>query len=105
MPASSDAQTARRAMTHVVDAEPRHFDLLQDTPRLGQEDGPRLGERDGPVRPVQQTYPELLFELADLLADRRLRNVQSCCGPAEVQVLRDSYEISEVAKFHERPRA
>ena len=45
-------------------------------------------------------HAQLIFEFANLLANRRLRNVQSVRGPAEVQLLRDRNEISEVAKFH-----
>jgi hypothetical protein len=83
-----------------VGREPRHLDLLQHAPRLAEESGSRVRQRNGPLGPVEQPHAQLLLELANLFADRRLRNVQPLRGPAEVQLLCDRNEISEVAKFH-----
>ena len=62
--------------------------------------GSRLRQRNLPLRPIQEPYAQLIFEFANLLADRRLRDVQPLRSPAEVQLLCDGNEISEVAKFH-----
>ena len=59
-----------------------------------------VGERDAPLRAVEQPDPELLLELADLLADGGLRHVQALGGPAEMEFLSDGDEIPQVAKFH-----
>ena len=79
--------------------EARHLDLLQHATRLDEESGSCVRQRDRALGPVEQPHAQLLFELANLLADRRLRNVESLRGPAEVQFLCDRYEISEVPKF------
>jgi len=51
-----------------------------------------------PTRSLEQSHAELLLELTDLLAERRLRDVQSCCGAAEVKLLRDGHEVLHKAK-------
>jgi len=98
----TDPQTGCGAGTGVVSREPRHFDLLQNATRLRQESGSCLRQRNLPLGPVQQPHTEFRFEFANLLANRRLCDVQSRRGATEVQFLRDRDEISEVAKFHPR---
>jgi hypothetical protein len=68
-----------------------------------QEDGSGVGQRNAPLGAVQHPNAQLVLELADLLADRRLRHVQSLGGPAEMQLLRDRHEISEMPKVHVLP--
>jgi hypothetical protein len=55
----------------------------QDRPGLGQQPLPGLGQPDGTRRAVEQRLAELAFRAADLLADRRLADVQPLGGPAE----------------------
>jgi hypothetical protein len=54
-------------------------------------------------RAVKQPHPELVLELANLLRDSGLRDVQSLGGAAEMQLLGDGYEISEMTKLHPPP--
>ena len=69
-------------------------------PRLLEQSPSGNGERDASLGAVEQPDPELEFELADLLADRGLRDMQALCRTAEVQLLRDGDEIPQVPEFH-----
>jgi hypothetical protein len=46
-----------------------------------------------PAGPVQQCYPELLLEPADLVAQGGLGDVQPLGGPAEVKFFSDGDEV------------
>jgi hypothetical protein len=43
---------------------------------------------------------EFLFQLADLLAQWRLTDVQTYGGAAEVQFLSEYHQVPQVSKFH-----
>jgi hypothetical protein len=43
---------------------------------------------------------ELLFQLPDLVRQRRLRHVHAFGGAGEGEALRQSDEITQVAQFH-----
>jgi hypothetical protein len=58
---------------------------------------PRRRELNPPARPLQQREPELVLERPDLLAERRLRDVQPLRGAAEVKLLRDGHEVAKLA--------
>jgi hypothetical protein len=103
MPACTRSANGCEAVTNLVGREARHLDLLQHAQRLDKESGSCVRQRDRPLGPVKQPHAQLIFELANLLADRRLRNVESLRGPAEAQLLCDRYEIPEVPKFHALP--
>ena len=62
------------------------------------------GEFDAAAGPLEERGPELALELADLLAERRLRQVQPPGGDREVQRLGNGDEIAQVAEFHEPER-
>src|SRR3954462_8398953 len=67
---------------------------------LREQGGPRVRQRNVPLRAVKQPHPELGLELAYLLGDRGLSDVQSLGRPAEMQLLGDGYEIPEMTKLH-----
>ncbi len=48
----------------------------------------------------EQLCSEQNFQGADLMAERRSRNIEARGGAAEVHLLGDHCEISEVAQFH-----
>ena len=56
-----------------------------------------LGEPDRTAIPLQQRHAELILELADLLAQRRLCDVQPLGRTGEIQFLAQRHEISEVS--------
>lgn len=53
---------------------------------------PGGGEPHGPGGPVEQLDAQIPLEQLDLLAERRLRDVQPLGGPPEVQFLGDGDE-------------
>lgn len=67
--------------------------MCEKAPALAQQRPPGRGEFDVPAGPVKQRHPELAFEPADLLAQRRLGDVQSFRGPAEVKLFSDGDEV------------
>ena len=52
---------------------------------------------------MEQLDPELLLDLPDLLAERRLADVEPLGRSAEVQGLTDRDDVSKVSELHERP--
>ena len=54
-----------------------------------QERGPGHGQRYGSAGPVEERCAEFLLEIANLAAERRLSDVQSGRGAAEMQLLSD----------------
>src|SRR5208282_2932050 len=74
--------------------------LNEGAARLFQHDAARVGKLDAAARALEQLHPEFVFELADLLAERRLRHMQALRGAAEVQLFSDGDEVAEVSQFH-----
>src|SRR3954469_15351498 len=72
----------------------------QDAARLLEQHNARRGQRDAAVRAVEEPDAELVLELADLLADGRLGDVEPLPGAAEVQLFGDGDEVPEMAEFH-----
>jgi len=48
----------------------------------------------------QKNHAEILFELANLAAQRRLRNVELFGGASKIQIFSDGDEVTDVSKFH-----
>src|SRR3954453_18643874 len=72
----------------------------QHAARLLEQCSARRGQRDAAVRAVEEPDAELVLELADLLADGRLGDVEPLPGAAEVQLFGDGDEVPEMAEFH-----
>ena len=53
-----------------------------------------------PCRAMEQFDTELGLQLADLVAQRRLGNVQPFRSAAEVEFVGDDHEIPEATQFH-----
>ena len=87
-------------LAHPVD---RVLGRGEDAPGVGQKDLARRVQRDPLWPPVEQLDPDFLFELLDLLAQRRLFHPQPHRGAGDVLFLGDRHEIAQMAKFHERP--
>ena len=83
--------------------EPRIFDssirLLQRVARLDEESGPCGRQRDATLCALEERYAKLCLQLLDLLAQWRLRDVQTLRGAAEMQGLGDGDEVSEVPQI------
>jgi hypothetical protein len=52
----------------------------------------------------EKLSPELTFEIADLLRQRRTRNVEPLGGPTEMQVLGNRDEVAQLSEFHAMDR-
>ena len=88
------------AVARVLRGHPSDLGLLQHPTCFVQQGGAGIGEGDAPLGAVEETHAQLLLELADLLADRRLGDVQALRRAAEVQFLSDGDEVPEMPKFH-----
>jgi hypothetical protein len=67
--------------------------------RLFEERPPRDGELDVAAGAHEQVRAERALELVDLVAQRRLGDVEARGGPAEMELLRDGQEIAEQARL------
>ena len=50
--------------------------------------------------PDEKLSPELTFEIADLLRQRRSRNVKPIRGPTKMQFLGNRDEVAQLSEFH-----
>ena len=78
-----------------------HVELGQHGARVAQEGLARRGQLDAAARALEQRAAELGLERANLLAERRLGDVQPRGGTPEVQLLGDGDEIAKLAEFHD----
>src|SRR6185295_869179 len=78
------------------------FGLRKRQASLGQE---RLSG-GGELRPardaVEQRSPDLTLEIANLPAQRWLRDAQSRGGPPEMELFGDRHEVAQVTQLHGR---
>ncbi|MNH23098.1 hypothetical protein D3C79_829820 [compost metagenome] len=58
------------------------------------------GRQQALVAPLEQADIQAVFELADLLRQRRLRQRQALGGPAHMAFFIDRDEITQLAKIH-----
>ncbi len=61
---------------------------------------PRRGGRDAVHAALQQLHPQIGFEIAHLLADRRLRDVQRLTRSRDVAALHHFHEIPQLPQVH-----
>ncbi len=79
-------------------------DVVDDGHDLLEIDFAGWGEPHTAFGPLEQLDPQLVFEGADLLAKRRLGDVQALGGAPEMELLGDRHEISNMSQFdHARP--
>ena len=64
-----------------------HFDLAQHGARLIHQQQTGLGEQYLTTGALQQHHAQLIFQLADLTAQRRLADVAGICSTAKMAVL------------------
>lgn len=62
---------------------------------LYEEGLARVGELDRPACAVDELDFELVFELTNLLAERRLRHVKTFSSSPEVALFRHRYEVAQ----------
>jgi len=74
--------------------------LRQDDARLLHEHTASFGELHLAFGAVEELDPELFFELPDLMAERRLTQIQPFGGPAEVQRLGQHDDVAKMTQLH-----
>ena len=78
----------------------RVFRALQNGARLGQKSFSRSGQLERFRAALKKLKTDFVFEVADLPAQARLRDVQLQRGARNIFLLGDGDEITEVAQFH-----
>ncbi|AMA58857.1 hypothetical protein BCCGELA001_22995 [Bradyrhizobium sp. CCGE-LA001] len=96
----SDVQRPDQARADRPDLVFGDLDLLQDRAPAHQHGVTGLRQLDLAAGPVEELGPELGFERLDVLAERRLREVQPPGGEGEAALLGDRDEIPELAQIH-----
>ncbi|CFN79449.1 Argininosuccinate lyase [Bordetella pertussis] len=99
----TDHDTARAPLPGLARLEDRLVGGRDDLRGALGERHARIGERDAARAAVEQRGADLLFEVAYLARQRRLRDTQPAGGPAKVQGLREHQKIAQMAQFHGRP--
>ncbi len=74
--------------------------LRQHAAGAGDERLAGAGQRDAAGRPLDQRRPQLPLELADLLRQRRLRDVAAQRGAREVALVGERDEVAQLPQFH-----
>jgi putative acetyltransferase len=75
------------------------LDVAEGAPGAVEKGSARGGEADGARGAEEERRAEYLFELADLLRERGLGEVEAQGGASEVKLFGDGYEVAEVAKL------
>ncbi len=96
----TDAQQADLAARHALQFLRQRLRRGEHRPRALEQGVASIGQRHRAARAREQLHAQLLFQRADLLAERWLRHVQAQRGPREVQLFRDGDEIAQVAQLH-----
>jgi hypothetical protein len=78
---------------------------FQDELRLLEKDRTGGCQGDAAGMSLEQPHPELGFELADRLRERRLGDVQGSCGARYLACFSDRREVAQVAVFQDHRRA
>src|SRR6266576_2270055 len=85
---------------HSLDRLHRLGHSLQDGPSLVKKNPARFSEPHGFGAMVEERNAELILEVANLPAQRRLRNVQPRGSPSHILFLGDGHEVTKVSEFH-----
>jgi hypothetical protein len=80
------------ALSGALERGERQGRLLEERPTRG-------GELDVAAVTHEQVGPKRPLELVDLVAQRRLGDVEARCGSAEVELLRDGQEVAQQARL------
>ena len=96
----SDPEAAYLAAHGLLRISNRLVSICQDGFRIPQGLFTRRSERNAPVLPIEEKYLQFIFEVADLLADSRLRHVQQACRTTETIAISHGREVSEMSEFH-----
>ena len=76
--------------------------VLKNRARLGQKDLSRLGQPDRFCAAFKKLKPDLIFEVVNLTADARLRDMELQRCPGNIFLLGNGDKVAEMAQFHFR---
>ena len=100
--AEPDAQASRLAARGALRQLDRRLRLPQQAAAVFRQQAPGFGETHVAVAPEQQRTADPPFELADPLAQRRLRHVQPFSRASEVQGVGERDDRVEIGQFEHR---
>ena len=89
------------AILHRILLEP--FDPRDDLLRALTEEHARAGQAHRPRVAIDQSHAKFVLQVADLAAERGLRDVHFLRGAGEVHRPAQGEEIAELSVFHIRP--
>ena len=95
-----DRERASVESRELLDLEARFFEALQHRASVRQERLASLGECHVALHAVKKRRAELALELADLLTDGGLGDVELLSRPREMQVAAHRFEVGELVHFH-----
>jgi hypothetical protein len=98
-PVEADAETADLAGSCALRGGDGGVGLGERAPGAGQKRAAGIGQLDLAATSDEQAGTDLLFELADRDAERRLRHPQPLGRPAEVEFFGDGDEIPQVTQL------
>ena len=100
-----DAQRAQLAAAGALRLLDRRGDRREDRPGVQEQRAPGIRQLDAARRPMEERRAQLVLELADLRAERLLRQVQPSRGAGEVQLLGHGDERAQVTQLEARAHA
>jgi hypothetical protein len=99
-PVVTDAETADLAGSDSASRSDRCVGLGKRPACAGEQCLARFGQRHLAARAREQAHADLLLELPDRHAQRRLCHPQPACRAFEVELLCNGDEVAEMAKLH-----
>jgi hypothetical protein len=95
-----DRKTINFAPQRSTRGEHPALDLHEDLPRMFEKQSTGAGQPHPPSVAIEQLDLDLFLELLDLLAERRLRDVEPLCRTREIQLFSDGNEVPQVTQLH-----
>ena len=78
----------------------KDFHLTQHGTRLIHQQHSRLGEQHFTAGPLQQHHAQLIFQLTNLPAKRRLANVAGICRTPKMAVFGQCHQVLKITNIH-----
>jgi hypothetical protein len=73
---------------------------LQGASRASEKSSPNFSQLDPPRIPFHELQVKFIFEILNLLAERRVRDMEPTSGSAEAKFLSHGHEVTQVTQLH-----